>query len=145
VSWSRYAVLRKRLAPLAFLGAIALLAHETCEKRDHRSATFVIELGAAEPRVRALDARLFVAPVPASVTDADAIGVLHRRALVGARIGHAEFKASMPAADGELRLDVDLDGELRQLVRRVHAEQDAVVTIDVAAELGATPRPASAP
>jgi hypothetical protein len=140
VSWSRYASLRKRLAPFAFLGAIALLAHETCDKKDHRTATFVIDFGAADGRVRAVDATLYGDPVAVTPTADDVLGTLHRQALPGAHIGRAQFKAVMPVADGELRLEVDLGDEVRHVVKRVHTEQDATVTVFLANDLLPSPR-----
>jgi len=124
---TRYDFFRKRIAPVAFLLVVGLIAYDTCEKQERAQATIVIDLGAAAPRVRSVDAQLIVA--------GDEIGTFHRAALPGHTIGPCRFKASMPDEAGELRLTIDVDGDLRTIVRRVRAEEGATVRVPVEAEL----------
>lgn len=124
---TRYDFFRKRIAPVLFLCVVGLIAYDTCTKQERTHATFVLELGDAEPRVRALDAELRV--------DGDVIGTFHRAALPGLLIGPSRFEAAMPDETGELRIEVDLGTERRKIVRRVRAEEGATVVVPLAAEL----------
>jgi hypothetical protein len=132
---TRYEFFRKRIAPVLFLGIVFLIAYDTWKKEEHAGikGTVVFELGEAEPRVRALEAELFVR--------GESISTFRRAALPGAQIGDTRFEARMPEPTGELRITVDLGDARRQLSRAVHvAEDGATVRIDLAAEL-ARPAP----
>jgi hypothetical protein len=132
---TRYELFRKRIAPVLFLGVVFLIAYDAWQKEDHAEiqGTVRIELGEAAPRVRSLEAELFVR--------GESISVFRRAALPGAQIGDTRFEARMPEPDGELRITVDLGDARRQLARAVHlAEDGATVRIDLAADL-ARPAP----
>jgi len=127
---TRYELFRKRIAPFLFLCVVGLIAYDACEKEKHAgiSGTVVIELGEAEPRVREVEAEMFV--------NGESVSVFRRAALPGARIGDTRFEARMPAPDGELQLSIDLgEATRRRLKRAVHLEDRATVRIDVAADL----------
>jgi hypothetical protein len=124
---TRYELFRKRIAPVAFIAAIALLAKQSCDKQEHATATFVLELGEAERDVRAIDADLFANGEP--------IAHFHRVALEGVHMSAPRFEAPLPGKQGELRIDVDLAGTHRLITRSVHAESGAVVTVDLARDL----------
>ena len=126
---TRYEFFRKRIAPVLFLGMVALIAYDAWqnEKAEGISGTVVIELGEAEPRVRGIEAELFVR--------GESVSTFRRAALPGARIGDTRFQARMPQADGELRVSVDLGDERRRLSRAVHLEDGATVRIDLGPEL----------
>ncbi len=131
---TRYEFFRKRIAPILFLGMVGLIAYDAWRKEEHAEikGTVVIELGEAEPRVRSLEAEMFV--------HGESISTFRRAALPGARIGDARFEARMPEPDGELRITVDLGDARRRLSRAVHLEDGATVRIDLAADL-ARPAP----
>lgn len=131
---TRYELFRKRIAPVLFLGMVFLIAYDAWKKEEHAGikGTVVIELGEAEPRVRSLEAEMFVR--------GESVSTFRRAALPGAQIGDTRFEARMPDPDGELRITVDLGDARRQLSRAVHLEDGATVRIDLAADL-ARPAP----
>lgn len=124
-SWNQ--IRRRVIGPVMFLGGIGLLAQQMCTKQQRTHATIVLELGAAEERVRSVDAQLLVG--------GEAINTFHRAAIDGMRIGPCRFQASMPENDGELRIDVTLDSGVKHLTRRLHAEEGATVTVPLAPDL----------
>ena len=111
---------------MAFVAAIALISYDTCNKRERTSATFVLDFGVAAPRVKTVDAEVWM--------DGDQLAVEHKAALAGGSIGTVRFKQALPGRDGELRIDVDI-GESRHVVRRFHADDDATITIPLEREL----------
>jgi hypothetical protein len=124
---SRYDLFRRRIAPIALLVAIALMARENCNKDRRTHATFVLELGAARD-VRSVDAEVWI--------DGDRFSAFHREALPGAAIGPIRFEAALPADDGELRIDIAASRAFH-VVRRFHAEDGGTVTVPLAADLAA--------
>ena len=127
---TRYEFFRKRIAPILFLGMVGVIVYDSCEKEKHAgiTGTVVIELGAAEPQVREVEAEL--------VVRGESVNVFRREALPGARIGATRFEARMPAPDGELRLAIDVgEPARRRLTRAVHLEDRATVHVNVEAEL----------
>ena len=126
---TRQDLFRKRIAPILFFGLLGLIAYDFARKQKHAGlkATVVIELGEARPRVRALEAELYVR--------GERVSEYKRAALPGSKIGECRFEASMPDADGELRITVDLGGEPRRLTRGVHVEDGATVRVNLAPEL----------
>jgi len=125
---TRYELFRKRIAPIAFLAVVGLIAYDTCNKQQREHATIVIDLGAAAPRVKAIEAELTV--------DSEPVGTFRRTALPGGGgIGPVRFEATMPKPDGELRLDVDLGDAHRKLTRYIHADEGATVTVSIGDEL----------
>jgi hypothetical protein len=120
-------MIRKRIAPLIFLLAMGLLIRETCQKADRAQATVVIELGGAEAKVRAIDVSLMV--------DGDNLSVFHREALPGLTIGPIRFPVQMPSRDGVLQIDARLDTATKHIVRKFHAEDGAVVTVNIGDDL----------
>lgn len=110
-----------------FLGGIALLARQSCHNTERTHATIVVDLGEAAPRVRAIDVDLLIG--------GELISNYHRKALDGMLIGPVRFETAMPAQDGELRIDVDLDGTHKKLVRHIHADEAATISVPLAADL----------
>lgn len=127
---SRYDWFRRRIAPLAFALAIVLMARESCNKEHRTNATIVLELGSAAPSARSLDAEIWMG--------GERVSVFHREAIAGRGIDAARFKASLPGDDGELRVDVDLDGSPHHVVRRFHADDGSTVNVRLGPDL-ATP------
>ena len=124
---SRYDWFRRRVAPLAFAAAIALMARQSCNKAERDRATFVLDLGSAAADVHTLDAELWV--------DDAQIAVFHREALAGQTMRDVRFQADLPAPDGELRLDVVRTGAHRVFTRKVHAIDGATVTVELDRDL----------
>lgn len=125
---SRYALFRRRLAPIAFGIAIAFMAYTTCNKQQRTTATFVIDYGTAQRDVRAIDAEIWM--------NGEQVTRLHRVALDNAYIGDTRFKASLPDVDGELRMDVEVaGGEHRSINRAIHVTEGATVTVPIERDL----------
>jgi hypothetical protein len=124
---SRYDLFRKRIAPIAFVVAIALLARETCNKQERTHATVILDFGAAEPSVVAVDAQLSI--------DNAMVSTFHHARLPGQSIGKPRFEAVMGDRDGKLHLDVELTSGHRQLDRDLHVEEGATVTLSLGRDL----------
>ena len=120
-------MIRKRIAPLIFLLAMGLIVRDTCQRADRAKATVVIELGGADAKVRQVDVTLRV--------EDEELSVFHRLAPDGLTIGPISFPVSMPSRDGELRIDVRLDASTKQVVRTIHAEDGATVTVKIGDDL----------
>jgi hypothetical protein len=126
---SRYDLFRRRIAPIALLLAIVLMARENCQKDQRIHATFVLELGEAARDVRSLDAEVSLA--------GDRYAAYHREALPGGTIGPIRFEAALPADDGELRIDITTSARTLHVVRRFHAADGSTVTVPLASDLTA--------
>jgi len=125
---TKYDLFRRRIAPIAFALAIGFIAYDTCDKHKRTTATFVIDYGAAERDVRAIDAEVWM--------NNEQVTQFHRAAMDGALIGKTQFKGSLPDTDGELRIDVELaSGEHRKLTRAIHFTEGATVTIQLERDL----------
>ena len=125
---TRYDLFRRRIAPVAFGLAVAFIAYDTCSKQERTSATLVLDYGAAEPSVRAVEADVWM--------NGEQVTHFRRTALDGAMIGKTQFKASLPDTDGELRLDVELtSGDHRKVTRTIHVTEGATITIQLERDL----------
>jgi hypothetical protein len=126
---TRYDFFRKRIAPIAFLLVVGLIAYDACNKEERTRATIVFDYGTAEPHVRAIEAELWM-------NNAKTARFTHRVTLEGARMGKTSFKVSVPDKDGELRIDVELEGGVhKQVIRAVHIEEEATVTVPLERDL----------
>ncbi|HEY0990135.1 MAG TPA: hypothetical protein VGD80_23950 [Kofleriaceae bacterium] len=120
---SRYDLLRRRIAPIAFFVAIALIAKDSCDK-DKRTHTAVeLEFGADRSEVRAVDVEVF--------TGGDRVAAFHREALPGSMIGPCRFQLALTDEDAELRIDVDRGAAHQQLTRRVHVIEGSTTLIAI--------------
>ena len=124
---SRYDLFRRRIAPVAFLLAIGLIARDSCEKSHRTHTTVELQLGDARPRVRAVDVD--------AVTGGETVARFHRAALPGSIIGPCRFELASPVDDGELRIDVDLGAEHRRLTRAFHAVEGATLFVPIEGDL----------
>ncbi len=124
---SRYDLFRKRIAPIAFILGLALLVRETCQNEQRIHATIIVSAGEAEPRVTSIDAKVIV--------QGETYGEMHREAAPGMRIGKAKFDISLPEADGQVIFDVNLGGEKRHVMRRIHATEGATIELDLSVDL----------
>ncbi|HEX4420347.1 MAG TPA: hypothetical protein VH165_20665 [Kofleriaceae bacterium] len=120
---SRYDLFRKRLAPIAFFLAIGLIARDSCQKDQRTHTTVELAFGAQKPRVRAVDVNVVIKDVT--------VATFHRVALPGGSIGPCRFQASLPADDGELRIDVDLGDTHQRLTRAFHAIEGASMLVTI--------------
>jgi len=120
---SRYDLFRRRIAPIALLLAIGLIARDSCEKDQRTHTTVELQLGADKPRVRAVDVDVVIA--------GETIATFHRAALPGEVIGPCRFPLVAPEDDGELRIDVDLGGPHHRLTRRFHAVEGSTMLVTI--------------
>ena len=121
---SRYDLFRRRIAPIAFFLAIALIARDSCEKDKRTHTTVELGFGAAGPSVRAVDVDV--------VVGGETIATFHRATLPGSVIGPCRFPLALPDDDGELRIDVDLGATHRRLTRRFHAVEGSAMLVTIA-------------
>lgn len=124
---SRYDLFRKRIAPVAFVLALALLVREQCKGQQRYHGTVVIGTGSAEPFVEAIEARVIIGD--------DVFGELHRERPAGMQIGEAAFPITLPEPDARVEIDVRLSGATRHLSRSIHVEEGATVRIDLGPDL----------
>jgi len=124
---SRYDLFRRRIAPIAFLLAIGLIARDSCEKHPRTHTTVELELGDAAAQVRAVDVEVVIRGAT--------VGRYHRAALPDAAIGPCRFELALPEDDGELQIDIDLGGAHRVLTRRFHAVEGSTMSVALAADL----------
>lgn len=122
-SVSRYQLWRRRLAPVGFALAIALLAREACNKEHRTHATVVLDFGSAAADVRAVDAEVFV--------DGASVARFHRAA-VGGAIGDAKFEAALPGDDAEMKLDIELGARHVAAIRKLHLVEGSTLTVPLA-------------
>jgi hypothetical protein len=126
---SRYALIRKRLAPVAFLLGMGALVHHTCTQAPQRiHATVVLEYGARAAEVRRIDAELVAA--------GEHVAAYQRTALPGMQIGETKLEVSSPEADAELRIDVQLDERAVRITRPLRIDEGATIRLPLEADLG---------
>ena len=126
---TRYEFFRKRIAPVLFLGMVAWIAYDSCDAQQRTHSTIVIDLGAAEPRVKSVRAELVVGGEP--------IATFERRALPDLRIGcPCKFETAMPEELGQLRIEVELEGARRvHVTKPIHAIEGGTVKVPLEADL----------
>jgi hypothetical protein len=125
---TKYDLFRRRIAPIAFALAIGFIAYDTCNKHERTTATIVIDYGAAEPDVRAIEAEVWM--------NGEQVTQFRRAAVEGAYIGKTQFKGSLPDTDGEVRMDIELaGGQHRNVTRTIHVSEGAIVTIQLERDL----------
>ena len=120
---SRYDLFRRRIAPIAFFLAIALIARDSCEKDKRTHTTVELTFGAAKPSVRAVDVDV--------VVGAETIATFHRATMPDSTIGPCRFAIALPEDDGELRIDVDLGATHQRLTRRFHAVEGSTMLVAI--------------
>jgi hypothetical protein len=120
---SRYDLFRRRIAPIAFFLAIALIARDSCEKDKRTHTTVELGFGSSKPSVRAVDVDV--------VVGSETIATFHRAALPDSTIGPCRFPLALPDDDGELRIDVDLGATHQRLTRRFHAVEGSTMLVTI--------------
>ena len=124
---TRRDLFRRRIAPVLFGVAIALMARKSCQADSRTHATYVLDFGAAEPNVKTVDAEMWM--------NDEQIATFHRTAL-GAHISPAKFEGSFPSNEGELHFDVEMrTGVHKVFTRRVHSDENATVTVNLGSDL----------
>ena len=119
---TRYEFFRKRIAPLLFLGMVGVIAYDACQKEERHHATILVDLGTAEARVKRFTAELFV--------DGEQVSIFERNALSNLTIGcPCKFETAMPAETGELRFAVHVDGQVKQLTKKIHVIEGGTTTV----------------
>lgn len=127
MAMSRYDFFRKRIAPVAFLIVVGLIAYDAWDKdrAERARATIVIDLGSAAPRVRSVDAELSV--------DGESVGSFQRD--LAMKPGELRFEVRMPKERGELRVDADVGGTKKRVIRKVDVEEGGTTTVSIGSEL----------
>jgi hypothetical protein len=120
---SRYDLFRRRIAPIAFFIAIALIARDSCEKDKRTHTTVELELGADRSEVRAVDLEVFAGD--------ERVAAFHRAALPGATIGPCRFELALAQDDAELRIDIDRGARHQTMTRRLHAIEGSTTLIAI--------------
>ena len=130
---SRYDLFRRRIAPIAFFVAIALIARDSCEKDKRTHTTVELEL-ADRPSVRAVDVEVFaVSGTSSSIAVGDRVAAFHRAALTGAPIGPVRLDLALAVDDAELRIDIDRGDQHQLLTRRIHVIEGSTTLVSVPA------------
>jgi hypothetical protein len=130
---SRYDLFRRRIAPIAFFVAIALIARDSCEKDKRTHTTVELEL-ADRPSVRTVDVEVFaVHSSSASAATGDRVAAFHRAALTGAPIGPVRLDLALAVEDAELRIDIDRGDQHQFLTRRIHVIEGSTTLVSVPA------------
>ncbi len=125
---TRYDFFRRRIAPVAFVLVMGLMAYEMCNKHERTQATFVLEYGVFAKDVRGVEAEIWM--------NGERVTNFRRTASEGSYIGTTRFDASLPDTSGELRVDVELAGGVaKHVVRRVQIEEGQTVTFDLEPDL----------
>lgn len=124
---SRYALFRRRLAPIAFILAIALIGHEQCTKMQRTHATVVLDLEDVAPRVVSVDAEVKIGDESAAI--------FHREAHAPHAIGPCKFELALPVDDADLQVDVDVAGTSKRIHRKLHLTEGATITVPLGREL----------
>jgi hypothetical protein len=125
---SKYDLFRRRIAPVAFVLALGLIAYDTCQKHERTHAAIVLDFGAAEPDVRSVEAEIWM--------NGEQVTQFRRAAAEGAYIGAARFETSLPDTQGELRVMVELaNGARRHAIKPLHVQEGATVTIRLERDL----------
>lgn len=127
MAMSRYDFFRKRIAPVAFLIVVGLIAYDAYDKdrAERARATIVIDLGSAASQVRSVDAELTV--------DGESVGSFQRDLAV--RPGELRFEVRMPKERGELRVEARVGETTKRVVRQVDVEEGGTTTVSIGNDL----------
>ena len=128
---SRYDLFRRRIAPIAFFIAIALIARDSCEKNKRTHTTVELEL-ADRDSVRTVDVEVFaVSGSHQNSPVGDRVAAFHRAALTGASIGPVRLDLALAVDDAELRIDIDRGDQHQLVTRRVHVIEGSTTLISI--------------
>jgi len=124
---TRYDFFRRRIAPVAFVVLLGLMAYDQCQKHERTHATVVMTYGQLANDVREVEAEIWM--------NGERVTSFRRSAMEGGYIGATRFETSLPDTDGELRVDVTLPGGTRHVVRQLHVTEGETVTFDLERDL----------
>ena len=128
---SRYDLFRRRIAPLAFFLAIALIARDSCEKDKRTHTTVELELS-DRASVRTVDVEVFaVGGSSSSSPIGDRVAAFHRAALTGAPIAPVRLDLALAVEDAELRIDIDRGDQHQLVTRRIHVIEGSTTLISI--------------
>jgi len=123
VAVTRYDLFRRRIAPIAFFLAIALIARDSCEKGKRVHATVELRFEGDAAAVRGVDVDV--------VVGGETVARFHQVALPDRPIGRCEFKLAIPEDDGDFRIVVDRGATHQQLTRAFHAIEDSTMLVPI--------------
>jgi hypothetical protein len=129
---SRYAKFRRRLAPVAVLIALGVLAHETCNKKEAARQTIELRFGDHAAEIRHLRADLMVDGVPVAHLERD-----------GAPDAQApmRFDAMIDGDDVRVMVDITTGAGPRRAERIITRQPGAIVVVELGPELDRPARP----
>lgn len=119
---TRYDIFRKRIAPVAMVVAVALIAREQCGRMKRTHATVVLDFGGQVSRVRDVRAEV-------TVGEGESAAMFHREAHPPGGIGTCKFELALPVEDARLTVDTDVDGKIIHVDRGIHLDEGATITI----------------
>jgi len=127
---SRYEWFRRRLAPVAFLIALGVLVHQTCQSRDRAEVTVGLDYGAAAAQVSHVRADVMVGDESVSWFESGppVPGV------------PAQFRALIEGGQATVRIEVTTAAGVRTIERKIVAEGGSAVTLHLGDDLAAPPR-----
>ena len=114
---------RRRLAPVALVLGIALIARESCQKGQRTHTTVRLGFGAAQADVRAVDVDV--------VIGSEVVASFHRAAQPERAIGTCEFKLVVAEDEGELRIAIDRGATTQRLTRHYHAVEGSTMLVPI--------------
>lgn len=118
---------RKRIAPVAMVIAVALIAREQCGRMKRTHATVVLDFGEQVARVKKVDAEV-------KVGDNESAAIFHREAHPPGGIGACKFELALPVEDARLTVDIDVGAPIH-VERGIHLDEGATITINLASAL----------
>jgi hypothetical protein len=124
---TRYELFRKRIAPVLFLGMVALIAYDACQKEERTHTTIVLDFGDEASEVREVDAQLF--------SGGELIGKYYRTAPAGQTIGPCSFETALPTETVTLEIQVQLDKRHRSITRTLRPIEGSTTTVKLGDEL----------
>jgi hypothetical protein len=122
---SRYDLFRRRIAPIAFAIAIALIVRDSCRKDQRTHTSVELSFGAAASQVRAVAVDV--------VAGDEILATFRRTAPADAAIGPCRFPLTIADPDGELRIDLDLGTRHERINRRFHAVEGSTLVVPLLA------------
>lgn len=120
--------LRRRIAPVAFLLALALLASRTCQSEAVR-VRIELDPGAASAEVRAVRVDVF------RQGEDQSVAVFSRRYGEAGPDARPSFEAQLDPGTYELRIEVETPRGHRRLERTIEPRDASTVTIRLEREL----------
>lgn len=119
---SRYDFFRKVIAPIAVVGALVLLVHETCRSQERAEVKFALELGDRAAAIRHVRVDLWA--------DDASIGYLERSFGEGGVTAPIRWQQPLPDAPVEATIALTLaGGEVVSVRRRVPAADEVVLDV----------------